>query len=71
MELPDLVTGVVSPDSKGTQLVLSSPDKAVIGQVAAMIRGFRPPEPYGGKGIRYRGEQVRRKAGKAGKGRTK
>jgi large subunit ribosomal protein L6 len=71
VELPEAVSGVVPPDSKGTQLVLSSADKAVIGQIAATIRGLRPPEPYGGKGVRYRGEQVRRKAGKAGKGRTK
>lgn len=68
-DLPDGVTGVVSPDSKGTQLVLSSPNKALLGQVAATIRAIRPPEPYGGKGVRYRGETVRRKAGKAGKGR--
>lgn len=68
-ELPPEVTGVVPPDSKGTLLILSSADKAVLGQVAANIRGFRPPEPYGGKGVRYRGEAVRRKAGKAGKGR--
>ncbi len=40
----------------------------VIGQTAAKIRGFRPPEPYGGKGVRYKGEAVREKAGKAGKG---
>ncbi len=43
-------------------------DKELIGQTAAKIRGFRPPEPYGGKGVRYRGERVREKAGKAGKG---
>jgi large subunit ribosomal protein L6 len=42
-------------------------DKQVVGQVAAEIRAWRPPEPYKGKGIRYRGEYVRRKAGKAGK----
>jgi large subunit ribosomal protein L6 len=71
VELPAAVNGVVPPDSKGTQLVLSSADKAIIGQVAASIRALRPPEPYGGKGIRYRGEVVRKKAGKAGKGRTK
>ena len=40
----------------------------MIGQTAAKIRGFRPPEPYGGKGVRYQGEKVREKAGKAGKG---
>jgi large subunit ribosomal protein L6 len=68
-ELPPEVTGVVPPDSKGTVLILNSADKASLGQVAANIRRFRPPEPYGGKGVRYRGEQVRRKAGKAGKGR--
>ena len=55
-------------DSKGTVLVLNGADKELIGQTAAKIRGFRPPEPYGGKGVRYRGERVREKAGKAGKG---
>jgi large subunit ribosomal protein L6 len=65
--LPDQVSAVVPPDSKGTILILSSADKETLGQVAADIRAFRPPEPYGGKGVRYRGEQVRRKAGKAGK----
>jgi large subunit ribosomal protein L6 len=39
-----------------------------MGQTAAKIRGFRPPEPYGGKGVRYQGEKVREKAGKAAKG---
>jgi len=39
-------------------------DKELVGQVAAEIRNVRPPEPYKGKGIRYQGEQVRRKAGK-------
>jgi len=46
---------------------VSGYDKQVVGQVAAEIRGMRPVEPYKGKGIRYRGEHVRRKAGKAGK----
>ncbi len=46
---------------------ISGSDKQVIGQIAAVIRKIRPPEPYKGKGIRYRGEHVRRKAGKAGK----
>ena len=45
---------------------LESIDKQLIGAVAAKIRGFRKPEPYKGKGIRYRGEQIRRKAGKTG-----
>jgi large subunit ribosomal protein L6 len=43
-------------------------DKEAVGQQAALIRRVRPPEPYKGMGIRYRGEQIRRKAGKAGKG---
>jgi large subunit ribosomal protein L6 len=43
-------------------------DREVVGQTAAEIRGVRPPEPYHGKGIRYLGEKIRRKAGKAGKG---
>src|SRR5688572_23721456 len=65
--LPKLVTGKIAPDSKGAVLQLESPDKAALGQAAATIRGFRPPEPYGGKGVRYRGENILRKAGKAGK----
>jgi large subunit ribosomal protein L6 len=47
-----------------TTIVVSGPDKQKVGQTAAEIRAFRPPEPYKGKGIRYQGEQVRRKAGK-------
>lgn len=66
-QLPAAVTGRVAPDSKGSVLQLESPDKAALGQAAATIRGFRPPEPYGGKGVRYRGENILRKAGKAGK----
>jgi large subunit ribosomal protein L6 len=49
-----------------TQVVIDGSDKALVGQVAAEIRGLRPPEPYKGKGIKYAGEVVRRKAGKAG-----
>jgi large subunit ribosomal protein L6 len=55
-------------DSKGTIVNLTGADKELMGQTAAKIRGFRPPEPYGGKGVRYQGEKVREKAGKAGKG---
>ncbi len=66
--LPAGIAASIPADSKGAVLVLTGPDKAVIGQTAATIRGFRPPEPYGGKGVRYRGEHVREKAGKAGKG---
>lgn len=47
-----------------TTVTVQGADKQTVGQVAADIRGFRPPEPYKGKGIRYQGEQVRRKAGK-------
>jgi large subunit ribosomal protein L6 len=70
-QLPESVSGVVPGDSKGTVLVLTSPNKALLGQASAAIRHLRPPEPYGGKGVRLRGEKVRHKAGKAGKGRTK
>jgi large subunit ribosomal protein L6 len=48
-----------------TRIVISGHDKAQVGQVAADIRGYRPPEPYKGKGIKYEGEYIRRKAGKA------
>ena len=71
IELPASITGNVPPDSKGTMLVLNSADKAALGQMAATIRSLRPPEPYGGKGVRYRGETIRRKAGKAAKGKAK
>jgi large subunit ribosomal protein L6 len=47
-----------------TTVTVQGADKQTVGQVAADIRAFRPPEPYKGKGIRYQGEQVRRKAGK-------
>jgi large subunit ribosomal protein L6 len=50
-----------------TRIIITGFDKEVVGQVAADIRKLRPPEPYKGKGIRYADEQVRRKAGKAGK----
>ena len=49
-----------------TQIVIDGADKALVGQVAAELRGLRPPEPYKGKGIRYSDEIVRRKAGKTG-----
>ncbi len=53
-----------------TKVIVNGFDKGLVGQVAANIRGFRPPEPYKGKGIRYAGEYVRRKAGKAAGGKT-
>ena len=49
-----------------TQVIVEGADKEVVGQVAAEIRSLRKPEPYKGKGVRYAGEQIRRKAGKAG-----
>ena len=65
---------VVYPEAAGlnittpapTQIVVEGIDKQQVGQAAAEIRSVRPPEPYKGKGIRYQGEHVRRKAGKAG-----
>lgn len=49
-----------------TAITVEGSNKEVVGQVAAEIRSLRPPEPYKGKGVKYQGEQVRRKAGKAG-----
>jgi large subunit ribosomal protein L6 len=54
---------VTVPDP--THITISGPDKQAVGQFAAVVREVRPPEPYKGKGIRYEGETVRRKAGKA------
>ena len=54
-------------EERGRVVTVEGIDKQAVGQMAANIRGWRPPEPYKGKGIRYRGEHVRRKAGKAGK----
>lgn len=60
--------GVTLAVTDNTKLSVSGIDKTLVGQVAAKIRQVRPPEVYKGKGIRYQGEYVRRKAGKAGKG---
>jgi large subunit ribosomal protein L6 len=67
IELPKEVK-VTTETKKGKPplIILESHDKQLIGQVAAKIRSFRKPEPYKGKGIRFVGEQIRRKAGKAG-----
>jgi large subunit ribosomal protein L6 len=54
-------------DKSGRELAVTGVDKQVVGEIAAQIRRVRPPEPYKGKGIRYVGERIRRKAGKAGK----
>ena len=57
----------VDPATKATKLSVSGIDKQLVGEMAAQIRRIRKPEPYKGKGIRYAGEAIRRKAGKAGK----
>jgi large subunit ribosomal protein L6 len=57
-------TGIELEVPVQTEVVVKGSDKQLVGQVAAEIRGFRPPEPYKGKGVRYAGEQIRRKAGK-------
>ncbi len=59
--IPDGITLVTE---KPTAIAISGIDKQLVGQVAAEIRGWRPPEPYKGKGVRYEGEYVRRKEGK-------
>jgi large subunit ribosomal protein L6 len=66
---PDGITFEV--DARARQVRVIGFDKEQVGQVAANIRGIRPPEPYHGKGIRYAGEKIRRKAGKSGKGKGK
>jgi large subunit ribosomal protein L6 len=59
--------GIKLTATNPTTVVVDGADKEVVGQVAAELRGLRPPEPYKGKGVKYQGETVRRKAGKAGK----
>jgi large subunit ribosomal protein L6 len=56
--------GVKVQTPNPTAIVINGPDKQAVGHIAAIIRKKRPPEPYKGKGIRYVGEVVRRKAGK-------
>ncbi|MDR0984094.1 MAG: 50S ribosomal protein L6 [Ruminococcus sp.] len=56
------------PKGSNTKIIVKGIDKQEVGQFAAEVRGWRPPEPYKGKGIRYEGEKVIRKEGKAGKG---
>jgi large subunit ribosomal protein L6 len=63
-----LPEGVDLKIDKQTHLVLSSHDRQLLGQVAANIRALRPPDPYKNKGIRYTGEQLRKKVGKTGAG---
>jgi len=58
-------------DTRTRQIKVMGFDKEQVGQIAANVRNIRPPEPYHGKGIRYEGEKIRRKAGKSGKGKGK
>ncbi|MFN3568505.1 MAG: 50S ribosomal protein L6 [Caldimicrobium sp.] len=71
-----LPPGITAKTEKGTdpvqvRIILEGIDKELLGQVAANIKRLRPPEPYKGKGIRYSGEVILRKAGKSGKGAKK
>lgn len=59
--------GIQFAVENNTNVIITGIDKELVGNTAARIRAVRPPEPYKGKGIRYAGEQVRRKAGKTGK----
>jgi len=66
IQLPsEIKVATQSERGKNPLITLESHDKQLIGQVCAKIRSLRPPEPYKGKGIRFRGEQIRRKAGKS------
>lgn len=65
------VPGITLAVEGTNRIIVSGADKQLVGQVAANIRSIRPPDPYKGKGIRYAGEQVRLKAGKAAAGKAK
>ncbi len=62
---PEVKVETISEKGKNPIIKLTSHDKQLVGQVAAKIRGFRKPEPYKGKGIKFVGEELRRKAGKS------
>ena len=64
VEAPEGISFAVEANTK---VEIKGSDKEVVGQIAALIRGKRPPEPYKGKGVKYAEERIRRKAGKAGK----
>lgn len=66
----DIPKGVTVTVDKSVTIIISGIDKHQVGQFAAAVRGMKPPEPYKGKGIRYEKEIVRKKAGKAAKGKT-
>ncbi len=61
-EIPE---GIEIKVDKQTNIAITGPNRELVGQVAAKVRSFRPPEPYLGKGVRYTGEHIRRKAGKS------
>ena len=63
-----LPAGVTAKVDRQVVITLEGPDREVLGEVAAAIRGLRPPEPYKGKGVKYAGETIRRKAGKSAAG---
>jgi large subunit ribosomal protein L6 len=58
---------VTAQVDNNTTITLSSHDNVLLGQTAAELRSYRPPEPYQGKGVMYEGEKIKRKAGKTGK----
>jgi large subunit ribosomal protein L6 len=69
MELPDTIhLQTTAEKGKNNTIILKSSDKQLVGQVAAKIRSFRRPEPYKGKGIRFVGEEIKKKAGKSAAG---
>jgi large subunit ribosomal protein L6 len=66
VEIPkELTVSTTQEKGKNPKVILSSADKQLLGQVAAKIRSLRKPEPYKGKGVKFEGEVLRRKAGKA------
>jgi large subunit ribosomal protein L6 len=65
VELPD-PEGIITEVPAATEILVKGISKSLVGNYAAIIRAWRPPEPYKGKGIRYSGEKIRRKEGKAG-----
>jgi large subunit ribosomal protein L6 len=58
--------GITTETPTATEIVVKGIDKAIVGNYSAIIRGWRPPEPYKGKGVKYREEHIRRKEGKSG-----
>ena len=69
LELPEAVkVQTTAEKGKNNTIILKSMDKQLLGQVAAKIRSFRKPEPYKGKGIRFMGEEIKKKAGKSAAG---